>query len=69
MHTLSLAMHSDENWRLTDKATNCWMGLVDDSGGDEVIDLTRAAVIDFDHAFHLAQKVVEYHNATVLVPA
>jgi hypothetical protein len=54
--------HTDAKWRLTDKATNNWMGTIETKEGDEVMDLTAKAAEDFVDTFRLAQRIVRRHN-------
>jgi hypothetical protein len=54
--------HIDPSWRLTDKATNNWLGTVETKAGEEVLDLSILAVEDFATAFNLAKLIVRNHN-------
>jgi hypothetical protein len=55
--------HLDDDWRLCSRATNAWMGTIEDRTGEEIMDLTEWAVIDFAAAFLFAQATVIAHNA------
>lgn len=58
-----LEFHHDDAWRLCDEATDNWIGLVCDGGGDEVAEFQPIAVVNFAEAKKVAQAVIDAHNA------
>jgi len=61
---LFVVCHPEEEWRLTDKANNHWLGVIEDEEGEEIADLTDMAVFDFWVAHKVAEEVVEQDNKT-----
>lgn len=57
------SMHSDPEWRLTEKATNHWTGTMHGQGGNEVADLTYLASQDFEAAWALAKQFCASNHA------
>ena len=52
----------NEDYRLCDTATNCWLGMIETYDGEEVLNLEKWAVQDFRAAFTFAQLMVKQHN-------
>lgn len=55
--------HIDDTWRLCDTAYNAWTGTIENHAGDEILDLTDWAILDFNAAFNFAKTTVTNYNA------
>lgn len=58
-----LEHHIDDDYRLTEDATNAWMGIICDEGANEVIDLTDFFIEDarFEWVQELAKALCGAH--------
>lgn len=61
----ALPMHLDPEWRLSEQATCCWLGTIEDIECEQVSDLTALAAVDFQHAYNMAVDLVAKHNEIV----
>jgi hypothetical protein len=58
-----LEMHIDDDYRISDDATDCWLALVCDEGANEVFDFSDSAGMNgWQYARTLAESIVEAHN-------
>jgi hypothetical protein len=60
-----LPLHLDPEWRLTEQATNNWLGTIEDIDGETVAEMSALAVVDFQEAYVMASDLVMKHNELV----